>query len=615
MNIVTTPHRMFARLMGKRKMLRYVFDIETWTLDARRYAFGCVIDIDTGERWLFHEASEARSFFEDNAPCAVYSHNMFGFDLWSLVSKQEAYEARKIAMDTKMYELTLNKVRYRDTVNLFPMTLSELGDALQMPKGETPEDYIKGNVREITEADIEYCYRDCEILVKAITDLERLAAGWVGKDPSQVAIPLTTASLSYRIWCETSWPEHWSYQVKKQFKLKEDRMETVLGVSCDPYFNQTAKEAYSGGRVQLLCEPVVRQPGIVTYDENSMFGAVQHDYDFPDMKRCIRVGPTATALDSNLHEETRVLWANVRLKATEGAQRFLPTRNVKKRLDWTQDTFSGWLAEPELKHALWEGGWELEEIRELNTAAAINPFRSHVRRFFDLKAAARANNDPRGMFYKLVLNSGYGKYGQRPAVKRIEDPDKVAELLETDDFDDRYELRFYDTKNLALPYVLDGESLLRTPDSQWFGFASFITSGARVELQKAVEAAGEHAKYVDTDCVHMSVEAQREFERKMPIGDGLGEWKQEQETPYLYGTYWEPKAYKLVGNDGLRAVVKHKGVDTKDRHGNWLPNAGDLTKPQTSTSTVKLYSALRRNLDPGVGHTTEKRSKRWSDGS
>ena len=447
----TTHHRMFARFLGSRKMLRYVFDIETWTLDARRFAFACAINIDTGERRLFYEACEARSFFEANAPCAVYAHSMFGFDLWSIVSKEEAYEAKKIAMDTQMYEVTINKVRYRDTANLFPLTLSELGDALEMPKGETPEDYIEGNVREISQADIDYCWRDCEILVKAITDLERNAAEWVGKEPSQVAIPLTAASLSYRVWCETSWPQDWSYQVKKEFKLKPDRMETVFGVSCDPYFNQTAKESYSGGRVQLLCEPVIRHPDIISYDANSMFSGVQESYDFPDMKRCIRVGPTLTALDYNLHDNSRVLWANVRLKATKGAERFLPTRTVEKRLDWTQGTFSGWLAEPELKYAIWEGGWEVESVRELNTAAAIQPFRSHIRRFFDLKAEARMNNDPRAYFYKLILCSGYGKYGQRPAITRIEEPDKVAELLEQEDFDDRYQLRFYDTKNLAVP--------------------------------------------------------------------------------------------------------------------------------------------------------------------
>ena len=221
-------HRMFARNVGKRKPRRLVWDIETWGLDARNFAFACVIDVASGEEWTFYSARESREHFEALAPCIVYAHNQFGFDAFSIMTKMEALEAKKIAMGTNIYELTLNKVRYRDTKHLFPMRLSQLGDALGFPKGETPEDYITGNRREITPEDIEYCLQDCRILVRAINDLEENVAEWIGRPVAQVALPLTTASLAYRVWSETCWPEHWGWWRKQP----NGTSEWVKGEGC-----------------------------------------------------------------------------------------------------------------------------------------------------------------------------------------------------------------------------------------------------------------------------------------------------------------------------------------------------------------------------------------------
>ena len=605
--MIESYHRMFARNVGKRKGRRLVWDIESWGLDARNFAFACVIDVATGEEWTFHSSMEAREHFESLAPCIVYAHNQFGFDAFSIISKLEALEAKKVAMGTNIYELTLNKVRYRDTKHLFPMRLADLGDALGFPKGETPEDYITGNRREVTEEDIEYCLQDCRILVRAINDLEENVADWIGRPVSEVALPLTTASLAYRVWSETCWPEHWGWWRKN----KKGVSEWVKGASCKSQFNQNAKESYAGGRVQVLCEPAEWQYDVVSADANSMFPSVQESYDFPDIRTCRNLGANAGILDRFLESGTYVSWANVRLKAQTEAQRFLPNRDSSGRLDWGQDTFSGWLAEPELKYALYEGGWELEDIRQLNVAKAHNPFRKHVRKFYDLRLEAKVNNDPRAIFYKLLLNSGYGKYAQRSAVTRKENPEEMQKAFDDDNWEDRYELRFYDAVNLEMPYLLDKDSLNRTPDSQWFGYASFITSGARVELQKGIHAAGEYALYCDTDSTYMTVDGVKGFESAIPLGTDMGEWGWEQERPYAKARFWEPKAYSLHSDDGSLESVRHKGVDVKDRHGKWLPQAGDLRQTQISTTTTKLYTALRRKLEPGVMQVTEKRSRRW----
>ena len=383
--MIENYHRMFARNVGKRKPRRLVWDIETWGLDARNFAFACVIDVATGEEWTFHTAKEARAHFESLAPCIVYAHNQFGFDAFSIMGKMEALESKKIAMGTNIYELTLNRVRYRDTKHLFPMRLAQLGDALGFPKGETPEDYITGNRREVTQEDVDYCLQDCRILVRAINDLESSVSEWIDRPVEQVCLPLTTASLSYRVWSETCWPEHWGWYRNK----KNGTKEWVKGASCKARFNQNAKDSYSGGRVQVICEPGEWQYDIVSADANSMFPSVQEAYEFPDIRTCRNVGATPGILDRFLESKRYVSWANVSLKASTATQRFLPNRNLQGRLDWTQDTYSGWLAEPELKYAIYEADWELDEIRELNVAKAHNPFRGFVRKFYDLRQEAK----------------------------------------------------------------------------------------------------------------------------------------------------------------------------------------------------------------------------------
>ena len=111
----------------------------------------------------------------------------------------------------------------------------------------------------------------------------------------------------------------------------------------------------------------------------------------------------------------------------------------------------------ELKYALYEADGELEEIRELNVAKAHNPFRSHVRKFYDLRLEAKANDDSRAIFYKLLLKMGYGKLRNAPHT-RVENPEQMQDAFDEDDWESRYELRFYDAVNLEMPYLVDRDS-------------------------------------------------------------------------------------------------------------------------------------------------------------
>ncbi|MCP4122592.1 MAG: hypothetical protein GY751_12635, partial [Bacteroidetes bacterium] len=159
----------------------------------------CVENVNSGEQYSFLSAEECRRYLESQAPCIAYAHNGNGFDVFGLVSKRELYEARKVASGTKVFEYEINGVKYRDTKHLIPMRLSQVARSVDMEKGETPQEYIDGTVTNITQEAIDYCLLDVKILAAAIRRLHQLYADLVGVDKSTIQLPLTTASIAYRV--------------------------------------------------------------------------------------------------------------------------------------------------------------------------------------------------------------------------------------------------------------------------------------------------------------------------------------------------------------------------------------------------------------------------------
>ena len=451
----------------------FVYDIETWGLNSQAFAFGCSRNINTGEEEIFYSPELARSYFEENAPCIVYAHNSFGFDLFSVLNLEEAYQARKIAQGTNIYEIRHNKVKYRDSKHLFPMKLSALGDSFKMPKGETPIDFKEANKREITQQDIDYCLLDCRILARGIIDIHDFYASSMGMSRHDTALPLTIASISYRIWCATSWPEHWGWIDKKSGKRQN-------AAKTEPYFNKTLGNSYWGGRTQLInAIPSQEIENVLEYDANSMYPFVMsHPSNlYPDLTKCWRVGATETALLNIINNSEYVCWANLEMYAPEGVHKFLPVLGDDGRLDFNRSEFSGWLCEPEIRLALKEG-WVIKEIHELNKSKGIRPFMNYINGLYELRKEYKAQEDSRELLVKMAMNSLYGRFGITPKPTRIENPEDIEKAQKKKDYDERYELCFYDRKNMTYPYLLDHHSTSGSNSSQWFGFSAFVCSYA-----------------------------------------------------------------------------------------------------------------------------------------
>ena len=597
-------HRIIASLPQKATgETIFAYDTETQGLDATQVLIVCCENVNTGEQSTFLDASEFRAYLEGNAPCVAYAHNGSGFDVFGIVSKDELYAAPKVASGTKVFEYEVNGVKYRDTKHLLPLRLSQVARSVSMEKGETPQEYIDGTVTEITQEAIDYCLLDVKILAAAIRRLHQLYAHLLGVEASTIQLPLTTASMAYRIWASPgSWPEHWIWQDARK------RWRPIA--RCRGGFNEIYRKCEHGGRVQVMSVPGEIVDGVVSYDANSLYPSVMYEEAFPDPLSVGRVGATFEALRHEIRRKDRVCVADVRMVAGEGVPLFLPANDQEGRKKWDNHTFDGWLCEPELRLAL-EVGWVVEEVREIVSARAMRPFRKYVRQLYDLRLEMRAAGDPAQSLTKLLLNSLFGRFGIKERPGRVEGDEAIQKAEERDDYDERFELRFYDGIGLEYPYLIDHGQMRKAPSSQFFGFSSFILSYGRERLARAIIAAGEDAIYCDTDSVHMSQGAAERFESVIPIGDGLGEWKLETPDPIPHARYWEPKAYTHYDSEMGRVLVKHKGVMVRDNDGNFMPNAGDLTKEQTHRIVVSLYEGLRRGLEPGTPLTMTKKSRRF----
>ena len=336
--------------------------------------------------------------------------------------------------------------------------------------------------------------------------------------------------------------------------------------------------------------------------------------DYPNIATCRQTAPLVRNLEAILTDSKRLCWAHIQLQGDDDAPVFLPNTAPDGRRQWDSRTFDGWLCEPEIKYAL-ENGYSINGITELWYASTMRPFDGYVNQFYDLRRQYQEEGDARELFVKILLNALYGRFGMRDICERIDQPEKVAELLDTEEWIDTHTLQFYDGPRGNWAY-LEGLEPTRKSNSTWFGFAAFCTSYGRVELQKVVQAAGPAACYVDTDSVHFTAEGYDRVMESINIGTELGQWKFETpEDGIPFARYWEPKAYVLYDEEMLRLKVKHKGVSVYDDEGGFKDEAGDLTKEQSYLSVVQFYTALRRgNLELGTELLMKKRSKRWFRG-
>lgn len=373
-------------------------------------------------------------------------------------------------------------------------------------------------------------------------------------------------------------------------------MKTPIFIDAKDNALEISRAAYVGGRTE--CFKLGHHRGEFYYiDVNSMYPAVMRANLYPSRLVSVYGRPDTSELTKWAAMFTMV--GEVDIKTT------LPIYPVimAGKLVFPIGEFTATLAHPELLCAIERG--HAQKVHRVACYEKAELFTEFIDEIYAMRLKAKADgNAVQSWMFKILMNSLYGKFGQRG--RRFEtidecDPNEIDAWLEVDaDTGDVRNLRKFG--GIVQEWISEDESRHSFP-----AIAATVTSYARQLLWDAIETAGrENLYYCDTDSMVVN---RAGFDRIQHLMDDsrLGYWKLEETFSEL--TIYGPKDY-VFGS-----TARTKGVRANAL---WLsPNRIEQDR------FVGLKGLLReKNLTGPIVHKIEKQLSReytkanvYADGS
>lgn len=420
---------------------------------------------------------------------------------------------------------------FYDTLRHWPLSVKGMGLVIGLEK--MAADF----------ASVEYCRRDTEIAWR-FTD--RMLAGYTDLD---IDLRPTLPGTSFRFWKES----YYDY-------LGHDFPSSVLS---------RLHEAYYGGRVEIFRLGEIAGP-TYHYDVNSLFPAMMLRHRYPDLTSWYET----EAPDWSLEGAARVTLTipacaigPLPVRAPETGELLFPIGEV-----------TGAWCYPEIRAAL-ERGARLDRVHwALEFSETCDPFSSYVADCYARRLRAKAAGDELGsIFWKLVLNSLYGKFAQSSGILTIKN----------------------DTE-FTIPTTGRNANVI---------WSAYVTSYARVELLGLLEKTA-NPYYCDTD----SVFSDTQFETSTDLG-GL-----KLEGEYDRTLFKGNKIYTRTGivytDKGPKRVVddaKAKGVP-RDAAGDFIRTGRAVfRRPVRFRESRRGYQPPNKWIEATKELRTEYRKRRQTE--
>lgn len=426
--------------------------------------------------------AKAKAFLEDRSPeerGIVYMHNGGRFDFFYLL---DWFEGKTVIMNSRIVTaniwLTDSKVlreskasqyrfQFRDSFAIMPFALSKY------KKKEIDIQKLSKEQRGKHKEEIEtYLEGDCVYLWELCMEFTREFGEY-----------LTIASASFaqlsRLHSFDKLPQSQDSELRTKF--------------------------YFGGRVECFQKGIIKQPCNI-YDVNSMYPFVMKTFWHPITWVCER--------------GTKLLWPNSK------------SANVPRTFFLTLDGFSQGAFPKRTKDGVSfpvEAGVFHVSVHEYLAARDLGLFQGRILETFNFfraskfdtfvdhffqarRKAEKAGDEMRKLFYKLILNSAYGKFGLNPSNyfewRLTKTEEKLPEPWELDSL---MQGSYYVWKKPSKVYDWNLYNIAA---------AASITGAARAMLLRAIFTSSK-VLYCDTD----SIICGKNFGGK--ISDNLGDWKQE----------------------------------------------------------------------------------------
>lgn len=459
--------------------------------------------------------------------------------------------------------LTLNwqgsRIEVLCSTNFYRMPLDAIGQSFGYPKGAMPTDT---DAPDYLERLIAYCKRDVEILRLAYFHMFEFTQEIAGETPG-----LTLAMCSMRVFRKAYLGD---YQVQGTRHIEQVTTAEI--------------EAYKGGRTDAfyrgkpLCEQVFK------YDVNSLYPSVMLG-DMP-IRYLQKVG-TDLLMREMVYADTRHLYlVDATLSIPPDAPNaFLGGEGVMtdKGLVFPVGEYRTWLWQP-MFTSLWREGW-IKKVHKVYGYDKAPIFTDYILDMYDRRKAYReAGDGSRTLLVKLLMNSLYGKFGQKSYADWISiSGTQEANILQQDgEGIERFTEYWEGVQGEYLQIAGDmwkGEAEKTAPAAaSVMSIAGYITSAARVVLRDAMvwilNQYGGEVYYCDTDSIFCNMPLPADIVSTTE----LGKWKLEGVYPADEVNFTAPKHYDLAGERTLKGIRNPDAWDERGYRQEVFPNfMTDLT--------------------------------------
>jgi len=536
------------RLRQKNSLLNdfFVFDTETRGLSARpeSFIFGCIYG--NGFKKVIYTIKDFKREFKNKRYKGkfVFAHNA-EYDLNVIYSNIYLLDSHAI-FNGRFIRATNGNCKFGDSMNILLSSVKDIGKMTGLKKLNTPSKFKKGlkNIK-VTENDINYCLRDCEIVYNALLNIFELCGN----------IRITLAGLSLQL-----------------FRSKYQKFDIEHKEKFSKYFFNS----YFGGRTECF---KIGYVNAVSYDINSAYPSAMKFLKFPNPKYFKQINkPNKQKFLSLLKNFEGV--AFLRFKVKDNYFGILPYK-INYKVLFPIGEFSGWYNFNELRYCIEKKLIDIQYINKVIYSFPMeSPFIEFVNDIFNKK------NNSTGLqkyIFKIILNALYGKFSQKidyeifyakdvlKYINFINDKIKKGIKVLIQRFN-------FERKDGFIMYQIPEKSITWSIPS----FSSYITSFTRIQLlDTLLNYKNFEPVYCDTDSIFFNRDP------KIKSNKELGNWNKES---------------KIISRiDGLKNYVfTDKKIITHRIKG--IKKGAKQIKDNTYkfNSLVKTKEGLRRQIPSGT---------------
>lgn len=469
----------------------------------------------------------------------------------------------KVIIDVKHKDRILH---FRDTLNYYPGSLASLAISIGNTKYLMPP-----TSDELDETWIAYCQHDTEIIRDFFIQYFKFVV-----DNGFQSITDTVASQSFAAY----------RNLFNSFEILCHDREWVIDLE---------RLSYHGGRVECFYIGDI-QEDIYKLDINSMYPYVMKQYQYPIyLEASYRYG-TIELLKEALANDKQVV-AEVIYDSDENAYGLY---HNDKFIFPIGTQIRAVLTTPEIEHLLKTG--RIRDVKRLAIYRKEGIFTEFVNYFYEMRLQNKENK-VLSNFYKLMMNSLYGKFGQRNSdwfsCEPLNTDDKLVDVYDVDTGE------HFSYRNILGQWQITDHSKSNA-DNACVAIASHVTAYARMYLYELICLAGkENVFYVDTDCLFVNASG---FSNLSQFIDASSLGKLKNEGVFKSGSIFGNKDYELVPYTGKK-TKKLKGIRAKAieiapntysqvKFNKWSVSSG---RGETGSVLVQnIVKSLRRNYTKGV---------------